>query len=353
MYDFNLLKKTRVESSFKKMPFLDKQRNIFQTLKPYSGLNILHNIPLTFSTIFKIEALALAGAQIAVISPTGFPFDKKAYELLINAGFEVSLQHNFNQTFDIHLDCCANLINLPPPKLGAVELTQSGSHIYQSTAINYPVISVDDSKLKVLETYFGTGDGFSRALYQLVGEERNNKPFVIFGHGKVGKGILYAVRQFSNNITVIDLPQKLTNEPLVNYIDAKDKLKIKEIIKNSYCCITATGKKDLITNFYDFNKADFGNAILINMGAEDEYGANFSLDEIIFKKQPFNFSLTEPTAMRYLDPIFYAHNLSIDFLLDNHANKRYNPFPSNVATDILNEWQMIYNEPLNDALLSF
>ncbi|MDF1757355.1 MAG: hypothetical protein P1U74_03570 [Legionellaceae bacterium] len=341
-------------TSLADMPFLEKQRLEVQNTKPYEGLTILHNIPLTLATVFKIEVLALGGANVTVLAPSSFPIEKKALDLLEQAKFNVLPERNFTNNFDIHLDCCAELLDLLPPKLGAVELTQSGSNLYKDADVDYPVVSVDDSKLKVLETYFGTGDGFSRAMDQLVGDLALQKPFVIFGNGKVGKGILFAVQKFSNNICVIDLEERLdSDKPDVRYINARDKDAVSEIIANSYCCVTATGKKHLLTDVYSFTKSDFGGAILANMGAEDEYGPNFSDDDVVFNKQPLNFSLKEPTAFRYLDPIFYAHNAAIDLILSKQVKKEYNAFPDDIALDILMKWQSIYNEPLEEALLSF
>lgn len=351
MYDFNLLKQARETLPANSMPFLEAHREHMQHEKPYQGLTILHNVPLTLATVFKIEALALGGAVVTTTSPSFFPVEKRAADLLRQAHFKVQTEHQFHETFDLHLDCCAELIHLPSPKLGAVELTQSGSKLYQSVSVNYPVISVDDSKLKILETFFGTGDGFYRALHQRVGNDLHNKSFVIFGHGKVGRGIVYALKQFTPHITVIDIESNLTaRSPGVHYIDANNTVLIKEAIANTFCTITATGVKNLISDFYAFDKTDFGTSMLTNMGADDEYGPNFELDDVVFDKRAFNFSLTEPTAFRYLDPILYSHNIGVDLILSNQVNSGYNPFPQDLAHNILDEWQSIYNENMDEAL---
>ena len=351
MYDLNVLKNARESLAMDATPFLDAHREHVQHSRPYDGLTILHNVPLTLATVYKIEALLLGGAIVTVISPTFFPIETRTFDLLNAANVKVQMEHPPHEEFDIHLDCCAELLSLSPPKLGAVELTQSGSKIYQSSATNYPVVSVDDSKLKVLETFFGTGDGFYRALHQQVGSDLHNKPFVIFGHGKVGRGILYALRHFTNDLTVIDIEKNLTvRYPDVKYIDSCDIDQIKSAIMNSYCTITATGIKHLISDYYSLDKNDFGSSLLTNMGAEDEYGPNFKSADVLFDKRAFNFSLTEPTAFRYLDPIFYSHNIGIDLILSKQVNKGYNPFPHDLAHNILKQWQSIYNENMSEAL---
>jgi adenosylhomocysteinase len=351
MYNLDLIKTYREQWLSEPMPFLEKYREDIAKANPYQGLSILHNVPLTIATVYKIEALALGGAKVSIISPKNFPMEEKAVEILNAAGFEINTSREFKQSFDLHLDCCAELLDILPPNIGAVELTQSGSKIYQHASIDYPIISVDDSKLKVLETFFGTGDGFARALDELVGDKKQHKSFVIFGNGKVGRVILHAIKKFSYNITVIDLKDKFTHpKDRINYIDAKDIQKVKDAIKNSFCVITATGIKNLLSDYYSLTKSDCRDAILVNMGADDEYGHNFLTSDVMFNKKPFNFSLREPTAFRYLDPIFYAHNISIDILLSKNANKAYNAFPDKTASDILNKWHSIYNEDLEEAL---
>lgn len=351
MYDFSLFDKARKFYAVPELPFLNTQRKQVMKTKPYQGLKILHNIPLTLATTFKIEILALGGAEIVVSSMKLLPPEQRAIDLLKQANFDVQITHDFKEEFDFHLDCCAELIHIQHPRIATVELTQTGSKIYQSEKTNYPVISVDDSDLKVLETFFGTGDGLVRALHQHAGDEIHNKPYVIFGYGKVGRGIAYALKKYSNDITVID-PTLNTSKSIegINYINAEEKTLIKQTIKNSYCAITATGIKDLISTYYSFNKSDFDASILINMGADDEYGANFLTSDVIFDKKPFNFSLEEPTSFRYLDPIFYAHNLGIDIALSKSIQKGYNPFPAQIASKILNQWRSIYREDLNIAL---
>ncbi|MDP3561789.1 MAG: hypothetical protein Q8R83_06405 [Legionellaceae bacterium] len=351
MYNFNMLKQAREALPQNSMPFLDNYREQVQDEKPYQGLTILHNVPLTWMTVFKIEALALGGAHVTSTSPKSLPFEKRAADLLTQANFKVEDVLSCNGLFDLHLDCCAELMYLPSPQLGAVELTQSGSKLYQATAINYPVVSVDDTKLKVLETFLGTADGFFRALSGHMGTEINNQSFVIFGQGKVGRGIVHAIKQITDHITVVEIEENLTvRYPGVCYIDAANRSQIQDAIANAHCTVTATGVKHLLSEFYGFKKTDFGKSILINMGAEDEFGANFALNEVLFNKMAFNFSLTEPTAFRYLDPILYSHNLAIDLILSKQANKGYNAFPNEIAEEILEKWRSIYHENMDEAL---
>jgi adenosylhomocysteinase len=351
MYDFTMFDEIRLNYAIPKLPFLDESKQQLSQEKPYQGLKILHNTPLTLAALFKIEALALGGAEITATCISLLPPEKRAITLLEQANFKVQIEHKFNENFDFHLDCCGELSKVAQPLIGAIELTQTGSKLYQNNTPTYPVLSVDDSKLKVLETFFGTGDGFSRALYTFVGKEMYDKPFVIFGFGKVGRGVLYALKKISNHITVIDIFNKPhLSIPEVTYIQANNKLAVKEAISKAYCAITATGIKQIITDFYGLTKVDFGTCLLTNMGADDEYGENFAPQDVLSNKKPINFSIDEPTAYRYLDPIFYAHNAGIDLILSKQIKPGYNAYPPRIADYLLRKWQSIYNENIDDAL---
>lgn len=350
MYNLDVFDKARTLYSVKELPFLTKMRQELASNPRYQGLRILHNVPLTLATAFKIELLALGGAEVIATSIKDLPAEERAVELLKAANITVLQEHTFTGFFDLHLDCCAELIGLPPPQRGAVELTQTGSVIYRQATLSYPLLSVDDSPLKIIETFFGTGDGFIRAFQNQVGiKAMFNKPYIVFGYGKVSRGIVYQLKKFSQDITVIDTkcPSVLRG---VKFIAADNRQEIRHAISGAYAAITATGVSGLMTHYYHFFKADFGDCLLANMGAADEFGENFSEDEILFNKKPLNFSLVEPTAFRYLDPIFYAHNLGIDLILSTDLANGYHPFPPDLAQSILQNWSAIYQDNVEEAL---
>ncbi|HEX4044234.1 MAG TPA: hypothetical protein VHZ76_01030 [Gammaproteobacteria bacterium] len=333
------------------IPFLKKELDFVLHEKIYSGLKILHNTPLTTAALLKVEILALGGAEITVSCISTLTPENEAIEILKSANVKIQIDHNFKEQFDFHLDCCGELIDILVPKIGAVELTQTGTQKYKIAQLEYPVISVDDSKLKILETFMGTGDGFVRAIHELFGNEIYGKKFVLFGFGKVGKGIAYALKEFTENIIVIDIKKAgfLFSEYVTPcFICSNEVAKIRKTIKDAYCVVTSTGHKEIMSNFYNFTKKDFGEALLANMGAEDEYGQNFTNSETLFDKQPLNFLLPEPTKIRYLDPVFYAHNRGVNLIMGNKLASGYSAFPSSMANDIINKWQAFHKESIMD-----
>ncbi len=337
----------------KTRPFLAKSCKE-ASRKNFKGLKILQNIPLTIEAVLKIEPLLIAGADLTVSCITSLQPHKKAIDILKAANVKVNIEHNFTEQYDIHLDCCGELADNIAPRIGSIELTQTGTNRYKELNPKYPVISVDDCDLKYLEALYGTGDGYIRAIKKNTDIDLHNKKFIVFGCGKIGKGVINAVLRYSDNIFVIDPDESALNFATARGIKSsygKNISQIKSEIKDAHFVVTATGIKDLLTDYYQLEKLDFGNAILANMGAEDEYGSNFSSDDVLFDKMPLNFSLEQPTQMKYLDPILYAHNKAIDILLSNNTTKTYQSFPQKEVNNILMNWAKFHDENI-DLLLS-
>lgn len=352
MVNLQAFEKAHARYKTSEMPFLHKlKKDVFNT-QPYKGLKILQNIPLTIEAVLKVEPLILGGADVTVSCIKLLPPVSQAIDILVDANIKVQIEHNFEDNFDICLDCCGELVNSGiHPKYGTVELTQTGKNIYKKIPIDYPVICVDDSKLKYLETLFGTGDGFVRALIASTNTEIYNKKFIVFGYGKVGQGIINSLLKFTDNIVVIEKDEQLLKKILkkgLKAISYKERNTIKKELTDTYCIVTATGVKNLISNLFQFTRTDLQGILLANMGAEDEFGDNFEEQHVLFNKKPLNFSLTEPTIMKYLDPILYAHNISVSLILSKKFLPGYNPFPETLATTILEQWCAFHREHIEE-----
>ena len=334
--DFEVLEESHAYCPLERFPLIKQQMEEFSSSKPYEGLKIFHNIPLTMCTVLKVETLLKAGADVTVSAINAVPADPKAIDILRRAGVCLDLEKKLDKEYDIYLDCCAELVNAKPPKLGTIELTQTGTQIYNKTNLPYPVISVDDSYLKNLETT-GTGYACVNALKELVKPDLSDEKFVVFGYGKVGQGIVNALKKFTQNITVVDLKR----------IEGICSLSIEEhdailaALKEAFCVITATGRPGCISAY--FEKEDLAGAVLANMGAEDEFGWKFSNKDVLCDKRPINFSISEPTPLEYLDPIFFAHNKAMDFLVSKKASKGYQALDNEFAWSVIHKWRALHN----------
>lgn len=373
--------------------------------KPFAGKKILMNTHLTLITLTMIHALWIAGAEIEITStqslvvhgPEKGKFD--SVTPLEEAGIRYYQDGNIPENrrvnyYDVTFDYGAELVGLVIPKQGSVELTRTDYNLYKK--ISYPILDVDSSKTKKVETHFGTGDGLVRALIHyvenyvycikqrlqqietalttdiqpiertaLVRETQMLKlglssimpsalftqnKFVIFGYGKVGRGIAAALAGAGvnkNNVVIIDtaeapifhaIKDEFTNAIYLDKQHDPDVMnKIQSALANAFCAISATGIANVISDTFPkdfFNKV----VIKINMGTYDEFGRSFSEYEILFNKKPVNFILPYPTAVVYLDPVFKILLKSGELLLTTELTPGVHPIPEQLDTEVRLEW---------------
>lgn len=329
-------------------PLLENLKQSWLKTRPLAGIRILHNIPLTYETLVKLESLLAAGAELTVTQAKFMQKqpDSDIVALLDRLGVcYVAAHEDIEGEFDIALDCCAEVINMSKVSItkGIVELTQSGSKRYEQMNTSFPVISVDDSNLKKLEGMYGTGESFIRAFKERTGQAMHSKPFMVFGFGKVGRGIVKYLLKETPHITVVDH----SHEQLIDaknmglqVLHASQMDAIRESAQSAFCLVTATGKDHVLSQCLSSEICP--QAIIANMGVDDEIGPNFNDEKILCNRMAINFSLKHPTLLHFIDPIFYAHNLGAQLLLENNFAPGYHPFPGYLDDLIIKLWNQ-YN----------
>jgi len=334
-------------------PLLWDWRQETAKTKPYEGLKIYHNIPLSIETICKLEALCISGAEVVVsstdlITPATFP---EARAFIESVGLEYrENKHADEGEFDFYLDCCAELSDLPPPRYGAVELTRTGALAYQSKNVPFPVISVDDSYLKALETFNGTGESFLRAFCELTNKDPSKETFAIIGYGKVGQGITHWINSIGGQVVIFDIDPNACKLAASRGFDAYScgtDANVESLLNDVTVVVTATGLHDILKRTFSDATDQLAGKIICNMGADNEIGEGFSGSDILAGGAAINFTLRHPTIMRYLDPSFYAHNLSIQLLKDGSYTNGFHPFPKKLDLSIVNNWAKIHNESID------
>lgn len=323
--------------------------------KPYKGVRIYHNTPLSLETICKVEALCAAGAHVVVsannfLIPATFP---EARRFIDEMGLEFrDKKHAAEGEFDFYLDCCAELSDLPEPTSGVIELTRTGALVYQSKEMDIPILSVDNSYLKMLETFYGTGESFVRAFQELSAKEVRQETFAIVGYGKVGRGIAYAIQAQGGQCIVFDKDpsacEKATLHGLHAYLPKSEEGLI--ALDHVSVVITATGYRNILEKVFPNCRQRLAGKILCNMGADDEIGTGFKSSKVLADGQCINFTLRHPTLMRYLDPSFYVHNLGIQILLDHPYGPGFHPLPKEIDLAICHQWADIHREPIDCIL---
>ena len=284
-------------------PALAVQAQRWRETRPLAGLRVLCGTPLFLNTLAQYAALLAGGAELAVAYSDELGYDPAIPDFL--AGIGLKLCHGAEEAaacgpFDAVLDCSALNRNISA-RFGYCELTRSGVHVYESDLPDKPVFAADSGRIKSIETVLGTGDGCLRGLRH-IGVDPAGKTALLFGHGRVGRGIEYALTQAGAAVRIVDPAQGRVFTPA--------------LLNGADLVIAATGIRDALAPFAQL-LLDSG-ALLVNMGADDEFGPDIPPERAVNRKRPVNFMLPEPTSTRYIDPTLALHNAGILELM--HGN---------------------------------
>lgn len=369
--------------------------------KPFKGLKILVNAHITSITCVLIQLLKTAGATVDATASIELFAQEDQIQQIRNAHVSfypdgVIPDEKRHDYYDIVYDCGAGMLSIVRPKMGMIELTHTDITLYQN--ISFPVITIDNSRTKYLETGFGTGDSVTRVLIQLAKEALiatakqlvstpsepmnclfshrqltmglfgmmdinsyfKSKKYMIFGYGKVGKGIASALKNAhvpADQIFIVDiLPEAyiqikedgfhglyLNHMNKIAYNKSKEEIKCQ--LRQMFAVITATGVKNAISDIFD--ACDFSQVpILMNMGTHDEFGYKFSQDMILNKKKPANFLLPYPTQIKFLDAIFSIYAIGGHELYTRELRPGLHPISEATDQMILNNWVQLYNDDI-------
>ncbi len=336
----------------------------WQHSKPLKNKKVLINCHLTTSTTIMLDLLLLAGAKVFVTVAPDLTLHQPVLDVLKRSRAHFlaysELSTYANKYFDILIDCGAGLLHKVIPKQGTVELTHTASEIYNH--ITYPILTVDSTVTKKIETLYGTGDGFIRAINKYFSYTARfsdaclskgpfiDKKYVIFGYGKVGRGIVSALLEMNTkreNIIIIEIKLntcrqlQYRNYTAIPLTEANLSI-IKQHIKEAFCVVTATGCAGSMSQYFEHD--DFPtHVILANMGTPDEWGIKFNASEILNGKKPVNFALENPTQIRYLAPSFRALLLGTVIISNQKLSAGLHDFPEETDQLIYNEWLEYYN----------
>lgn len=327
-------------------PFLRRQCVDAARRRPYAGLRLLHHVPFTPATVLKLEPLLRGGAELVVSSPGFMTPDEVLVADFVEAGGDWRPRETLADfDCDIAMDCAGELSDVVHPRLGVVELTGSGTHRYSEARTPQPVVSIDLSRVKALEAVLGTGEAFVRAYRELTRHALPGRVFLVFGYGKVGRGIAQHLRAAGAEVVVAEVDATGRRDAQAAgfvALDARDRRAVERAARAADTVVTATGREQIVSRHYD---ADcFRGRTLANMGGGDEFGADFDASEVLCAKRPINFFVEHPTRLRYLDPVFYAHNLGAELLRDGRFGPGVHPFPAALSDAIVHEWEERFDE---------
>ena len=278
-------------------PALSAQAERWRESRPLEGLRVLCGTPLFLNTTAQFASLLEGGAELEVVYSDDLGCDPalpgflEAVGLPVHRGADAVVSSG--AVFDAVLDCGA-LNRSVPVRLGYCELTRSGVHVYEADPPSVPVFAADSGRIKSIETVLGTGDGCLRGLRH-AGIDPEGKTVLLFGHGRVGRGIEHALTSAGAVLRIADPAEGRPFVPsMLNGVDL---------------VVTATGILHALDPFAPLLLSC--NAVLVNMGADDEFGPGIPPERVLNRKHPVNFMLDEPTATRYIDPTLALHNAGI------------------------------------------
>ncbi len=330
-----------------KAPFLHRQLLEWQKTRPLTGLSILHHVPLVPKTLLKIACLVASGAEVTVTNPSFLIPHEEAISALQadNITYVPKLTSLKGKMFDLYFDYNAELYRaLGQPKHGSIELTGSGDQFYREQTLTFPVISIDRTYTKQLETVFGVAESAHHSISQLTGLNLSNQSWLIFGFGKIGRGLAYYCVNHDLPIIVVDVDAhaRFAAQSFgIPTIHPSDTYFLKVALSESNIVVTATGRKSVLD---PYPKQWFKDKILANMGVLDEFGDQFNKNDVLNEKMSINSVLEDPTPIRYIDPELYAHNFAALQLLENHLPSGVSDLSKTKDLAIIDDWCRYHQE---------
>lgn len=298
-------------------PALRAQTERFAASRPFAGRSILDGTPVFANTLLKYVPLLAGGAELAVSVSARIPHDPEIVRLLDSWGVPLVFDSSaVSRPFDVILDCDGSRADLRP-HVGVCELTRSGFYHYKKSRV--PVVLVDSSRIKEIETSIGTGDGFMRGMRQFGHADWKGRKVVVFGCGKVGRGVAYRCAKEGAVVTVVDrtdtgIPFERVHAAAV--IDCRELADIQAAVSVCDVLVTATGVRGAMKGYGlgPLLRAD-GHPVVAAIGIEDEWLDELDGRFIVNGGAPVNFALDEPTLLRYIDPTMALSNESAADLL--------------------------------------
>ena len=323
------------------MPITQGVANRMAAEKPFRGIKVVLGHFVALNSVALFEALWLGGAEISLCTPFQSKRISALTEDLLAYDFPLLSMEEAIQSGDYFIDV-AGMLGQHRTPTAAVEVTRTGDRVYESLAC--PTISIDQSKLKYLEDFLGTGESFVRGWHHFRPHDAlTGKNIVLFGYGKVGKGVAFFCRKEGASLTVIDIDakalQKARDEGF-NSINLQDSSQLQSALRNAQVIIGATGIPGAVGDSVPTSWLQANSPFFANIGI-DEFGAYIPNEEILGGREvPINFHLKHPTRNHKIDPIQAAELLALEELIkhpDKYADGLH-PLPKSIDNWVIKEW---------------
>ena len=160
-----------------------------------------------------------------------------------------------------------------------------------------------------------------RAMRQFGYADWRNQRVIIFGYGKVGRGVAYACAREGARVTVVDRPSIPVDKAHVDrLVDCQDVGAVRQAVAESRHLVTATGIRGAMRR-YGLDAEILKKMVIAAIGIEDEWLEALDPSLLLNHGEAVNFSLDEPTRLRYIDPTMALMNESAVDLLTGRVAK--------------------------------
>ncbi len=332
----------------KDLPVLQALIRRYREEQPFRDCRVVFGHVLVRNALVMVEALCRGGAQVVLSRAHPSPAERPCLEALEALGLKVWPVAQAVALGDLYLDVAAVLGRQRPPR-AAAEVTRTGVRYYRD--IPCPVVSADDCLAKRIEGYFGTGDAFLRAWRLLRPKDPlGGKRAVLFGYGKIGRGVARAAREAGMQVVVAEVDPTARARASVEGFETvagTPNQALRRALARAQVVIAVTGVPGVLGCTLPPEWLRANRPVLVNLGAEDEFGPAFEEHEILGGRQvPLNFHLPQPTLNRYVDPALAAHLLALEAWV--RAPGRFppgiHPLPEAMDRWILETWQAAWPE---------
>lgn len=259
-------------------PILPRIGNLWAATRPWEGRTIAVNLHLTTISGALLKEMTLGGGTCVVSAASPATTDPGTVGMLRNLGIEVYtggdledrhlqvLSHDPDLLVDVGFDLIHAVLtrrrDLAPRIRGAVEITRSGITRLRASEPPFPVINVNDGRLKnAVENRHGVPAAIWQGVTEVTGMHLGGRRCAVVGYGPVGKGLATYGRAVGMGIEVVE------NQPirrLYAHYDGFPTCGIEQALERSQFIVTATGARNVITTEHLASARD--GLVLLNAG---------------------------------------------------------------------------------------
>ncbi|PNR95374.1 adenosylhomocysteinase [Petrotoga sp. 9PWA.NaAc.5.4] len=298
--------KIKIEWVKKHMKVLNYLKELYQSEKPFDGVNVAISIHLEAKTAYLGIVLHELGANVAITGSNPLSTQEDVVEALKSYGLNVHAERTLDETaywkniekiletnpniiLDDGADLGITMINKYPEKLkhlwGICEETTTGVKRYKSlfreNKLPVPVILINDSYMKYLfDNRYGTGQSTWDAITRSTNLSVAGKTVVVGGYGWCGKGIAMRAKGLGANVIITEVDPIKANEAIM---DGFNVMTMDRAAAFGDFFVTATGDIDIVTKEHFLKMKD--GAVLANAGHFDVEVSVKDLEEIATSKK--------------------------------------------------------------------